>query len=401
MSVAAGGGPRGDDVTVAIQRIVIWSVDPRVPTAYGAQCGLLALELRRLGYDVTIAAIAARPKDTGRPWKSIPVTSVSDGRHGATRLAHVTERARADLVLMLFDSFMIDARAVDALPESVKVAYWCPVDASHVHSGGLPVLYRGMLQLAPRAVPVAMSRFGEAMFRHDGFGQVLYVPHMIDTGVFAPAADRAALREQHGIDPDAFVITICAANSELVRKNFPGQFDAFRRAMRDDWLLLVHSQARPDGGGWDLEWLAGYYGIADKVRFADPDRYRKGGYTPSDLAAWYGLADLHSQCTLAEGFGIPLIEAQACGVPAVATDGSATAELAGPGWTVRGEPFMSPLIRAEWTVPIRELIADAYRGAEGTSTPYLHRKAREFALDYSIPVVMENWWKPALAALEG
>lgn len=399
MSLAAAGGRPGHDVSVAIQRIVIWSVDPRVRTAYGTQCGLLALELRRLGYEVSIAAIAARPKDIGRPWKSFPVFNVSDGQHGATRLAHVTGRARADLVLMLFDSFMIDARAVDALPDRVKVAYWCPVDASHVHSAGLPVLYRGMLQLAPRAVPVAMSRFGEAMFRHDGFGQVLYVPHMIDTAVFAPAADKIALREQHGIDPYAFVITICAANSELVRKNFPGQFDAFRQAMQDDWLLLVHSQARPDGGGWDLEWLADYYGIADRVRFADPDRYRKGGYTPADLAAWYNLGNLHSQCTLAEGFGIPAVEAQACGVPVVATDGSATAELAGPGWTVRGEPFMSPLIRAEWTVPLRADIAEAYRQGRGGSTPYLHRRAREFAAQYGIGPVMDRYWKPALEAL--
>ena len=396
---------------MAIKNITIWGVDPRVTTAYGQQCGLLALELRKLGYTVSIAAIGAKLKDQGRPWKSIPVRFVGGrGTHGGDVLGPVARQFKADLVLMLFDSFMMDARAVNALTlEGTAVAYWCPVDAFNMADGGLPLLYQGMLALAPRAVPIAMSRFGERMFRHDGHDP-LYVPHMIDTDVFRPAVtndeDREYMRWAHGIPADAFVITMCAANSERFRKNFPGQFDAFRRARRDNWLLLVHSYCRPDHDGWDLEWLAGKFGIADQVRFADPDRISKGSYTQQDLAAWYNLGDLHTQCTLAEGFGIPLIEAQACGLPVVTTDGSAMRELCGTGWIVPGEPIMNPGQRAEWVVPLRALIAQQYTRAARIKAdmPDLAAEnsgeARKFALGYSVPNVMQNYWIPALKEID-
>lgn len=395
---------------MSIERILIWSVDPRAPTAYGQQCGLLADALKDAGYDVAIGAMVSRAKDQGRPYHSMPVYNVKDGQHGATHLKAKIRRHRADLMLLLCDSFMLDARLLNEVTEEgCRVAFWAPVDAFNVHAKGLPVLYRAFCRLAPRAVPIAMSRFGKRLFRHDGFDP-LYVPHMIDTRIFAPLSPgaKAFQREEHDIDPGAFVITLCAANSDLVRKNFTGQFDAFGRAAQDNWLLLVHSDVQhpqTSTNSWDLEWLAGYYGIADKVRFADRDRYVKARYTPHDLAAWYNLGDLHTQCTMAEGFGIPLIEAQACGLPVVATDGSAMSELVGAGWRIPGEPFMSPLIRAEWVNPPRELIAGAYRQAAGPPAANGimtndRIRAREFAEQYSIGIVMAEHWLPALKALE-
>ena len=393
---------------MSIERILIWSVDPRAPTAYGQQCALLADALKAAGYDVGIGAMVSRPKDEGRPYHGMPVWSVKDGRHGATHLKAKIRRHRADAVILLCDSFMLDARLIgEVTEEGTRLAFWAPVDAFNVRSGGAPILYRAMLQLAPKAVPIAMSRFGERLFHEDGFDP-LYVPHMIDTDIFRPM-DKAALREAHGIPADAFVITLCAANSDLVRKNFTGQFDAFGRAAEDNWLLLVHSDVQhpqTSTNSWDLDWLSHYYGIADKVRFADRDRYVNARYTPHDLAAWYNLGDLHTQMSMAEGFGIPLIEAQACGLPVIATDGSAMSELVGAGWKIRGEPFMSPLIRAEWVNPPRQLIAGTYERAArikaGDPLRYqaMQAEAREFALGYRIERVMAEYWLPALKALE-
>jgi glycosyltransferase involved in cell wall biosynthesis len=379
-----------------VVKILLWSVDPRVPTAYGQQCGLLALELRKLGHKVSIGAIGQRLKDRGRPWKSIPVRFVGGrGTHGSDVLAAEVARCKADLVLTLCDSFMIDARVLGSL--DCRVAFWAPVDAIDP-GGGLPVLYKGMMQLAPKAVPIAMSRWAQKMFEHDGY-EALYVPHMIDVSVFRPM-DRAALRAAHGIPEDAFVITMVAANSERFRKNYPGQMDAFRRAAGDNWLLLVHTYCRPDQDGWDLEDLAARFGIADKVRFADPDRFKRGDYTPRDLARLYNMADLHTQCALAEGFGIPLIEAAACGLPVVATDGSAMSELVGAGWRIPGEPIMNPGQRAEWVLPHRALIAETYAHAARMDLADLREEAREFALGFSVETVMREYWKPALEALD-
>lgn len=392
---------------MSIERVLLWSVDPRAATAYAEQCGQLALALKARGYDVAIGAMASKPKDAGRPWHGMTVWDVKDGQHGATHLKAKIRRHRADLVILLCDSFMLNAPLVNEVTqEGTRLAYWAPVDAFNVRSGGLPLMYRAFGRLAPRAVPVAMSRFGERLFRHDGFDP-LYVPHMLNPAFLKPpltAEQRAWQRHLAGIPEDAFVITMLAANSDLVRKNFTGTFDAFGRAAQDNWLLLVHSDMQhpqTSTNSWDLVWLAEYYGIADKVRFADPERYNAAGYTPRDLALWYSMGDLHTQCSMAEGFGIPLIEAQARGVPVVATDGSAMSELVGAGWKVPGEPFMSPLIRAEWVNPPRQLIADTYRAAEWALKDGDYSvMAREFAEQFSVERVMAEHWKPALEALE-
>lgn len=393
---------------MTVEQVLIWSVDPRAPTAYGQQCALLADALKAEGYKVAIGAMVSRAQDKGRPYHGMTVYDVRDGQHGATHLKAKLRRHMAQLLIVLCDSFMIDAHLIDEVTrDGYRVAYWCPVDGYNVRNGGLPILYRAMLTIAPRAVPIAMSRFGERAFRHDGFDP-LYVPHMIDTDLFRPFASsfdsvdavRGELRAAAGIDPDAFVITLCAANSDLVRKNFTGTFDAFGRAAQDDWLLLVHSDKN---GHWDLEWLADYYGITDKVLFADRERYKNAGYTPADLAFWYNLGNLHTQMSMAEGFGIPLIEAQACGLPVVTTDGSAMSELCGSGRVIPGEPFMSPLIRAEWVNAPRQAIADAYTEAcqmlrEDQAVRW--HKARAFAEQYGITQVIENYWLPAMKALE-
>jgi glycosyltransferase involved in cell wall biosynthesis len=63
--------------------------------------------------------------------------------------------------------------------------------------------------------------------------------------------------------------------------------------------------------------------------------YFPGWIQHGDLPAVYSLADLFAFPSLYEGFGIPLIEAMACGCPVVAADTSAAPEvLDGSGWLV-------------------------------------------------------------------
>jgi glycosyltransferase involved in cell wall biosynthesis len=54
------------------------------------------------------------------------------------------------------------------------------------------------------------------------------------------------------------------------------------------------------------------------------------GFVPdADLPALYNLADLFAFPSHYEGFGLPLLEALACGTPALATDVSSLPEIAG------------------------------------------------------------------------
>jgi len=55
-----------------------------------------------------------------------------------------------------------------------------------------------------------------------------------------------------------------------------------------------------------------------------------GFVADADLPALYSLADLLAYPSLYEGFGIPVLEAMACGTPVVAGNNSSLPEAAGP-----------------------------------------------------------------------
>jgi len=214
--------------------------------------------------------------------------------------------------------------------------------------------------------------------------------------VFRPPAERDALREQWGVT-GRFVIGINGANKDGIRKGYAEQFLAFSRfrARHPEALLLVHALPQMPGCQLDLEALARKTGIADAVLFSDRYKYVTGLLSPRDLADWYGVLDILSLTSYAEGFGIPLLEAQACGTPVVTTDASAMTELRGPGWLVSGEPYWNPVHEAWWTRPSPKAIERAYEKAHRWAASK-RADAREFALQYDADVVLLDHWKPAL-----
>lgn len=370
-------------------RLILGSNAPWAPTGYGQQTALWAPRLKSLGHEVAIAAFYGL--DGARTqWNGIPVYPKGFDDTGADVLEGHARHFRADLVIILGDAFAQNPQVLSRL----KTAVWGPVDCDPLGCQDRQVFEASQVR------PIAMSRFGERMLADAGLVP-FYVPHGIDTSVFRPG-NKAKYRKTLGLPRDAFIIGMNAANKDRARKGFPEQMAAFAglHAMHPDTLLLIHSTPQPSLTGANLTAIARNLGIQDAIRWADPYSYAAGAYTAADMAAWYGCLDLYSGCSYAEGFGLPLIEAQACGIPVVTTDASAMSELAGPGWKVGGEPYWNEGHEAWWVKPNVGEIAAAYLEAYDGGAGKRQRAAREFAAGYDADLVLTRYWKPVLEELQ-
>jgi len=144
---------------------------------------------------------------------------------------------------------------------------------------------------------------------------------------FEPVLDRARLeqvRTRYRL-PGRFILGLGTLQP---RKNFQGLVDAFERLLRDrgdepevrDVHLVIVG-----GKGWMYEELVTGVeasGLSERVHFA-------GFAADGDLPAIYSLATIFAFPTWYEGFGIPVVEAMACGTPVVAADNSSLPEAVG------------------------------------------------------------------------
>jgi len=156
--------------------------------------------------------------------------------------------------------------------------------------------------------------------------RVTVIPHGVDP-VFRPlVADDArasAVRRRYSLPPN-FAL---AVGSIEPRKNLPRLIEALemlrgRPGSAD--IFLVH--AGPEG--WRPE-----AATSSVVRFL--------GYVPTeDLATIYSLARVFVYPSLWEGFGMPILEAMACGCPVVTSNLSSMPEVAGEA-AVFVDPYSS------------------------------------------------------------
>jgi glycosyltransferase involved in cell wall biosynthesis len=139
---------------------------------------------------------------------------------------------------------------------------------------------------------------------------------------FHPATEHAeveSFRQREGL-PDRFVL--CVATLEP-RKNLGALIRAYARAGGASGLGRKLVLAGGKGWGYrELFTLVEELGLRGDVLLP--------GFVPmADLPLWYNAADLFVYPSRYEGFGMPVLEAMACGVPTVTTTTPALAEVAG------------------------------------------------------------------------
>lgn len=386
---------------------ILWhSNAPWVGTGYGSQTAIFAPRLKAIGHDVAISAfyglhgtgldyegLKIYPSDDewGNRWTSIMATEHSG-----------TQDPRDVLIITLMDVWVM---LPGKLWSQLKMASWVPVD--HVP---VPIRVFDFFQ-KQGSIPIAMSRFGEQQLQLAGLDP-LYVPHGVVTSKMVPRgqAEARAVCSQgpHKIPDDAFVVGMVAANmsNNPSRKGFPQAFQAFAEIRRrhPEALLYLHTELQAGRFGLDLRELALATGVPiDSIRYTPPWQLFKGVDYP--LMSWfYSAFDVLLCPSYGEGFGVPIVEAQACGTPVVVNDFSSMPELCGAGWAVDGDPWYDAT-QGAWfqsanVASIVEALEAAYQAKGTAEADTRSQEAVAFAQTYDADLIVETYWKPVLEQIQ-
>ena len=136
---------------------------------------------------------------------------------------------------------------------------------------------------------------------------------------FRPGADLAVLAE-HGLAPGRYLL---ALGTREPRKNLGRLLDAYMALPAD--LRADHPLALVGPPGWRAEALEARIDALQRTGAVRLLGYVPDGHRP----ALYGGAAGFAYPSLYEGFGLPVIEAAACGAPVLTSTGSPMAEVLG------------------------------------------------------------------------
>jgi glycosyltransferase involved in cell wall biosynthesis len=156
--------------------------------------------------------------------------------------------------------------------------------------------------------------------------KIRVVPDGVDTRLFRPLGDQRLLAAWRSRVLGRDVPFILYVGKPTRRRNLPNLIRAFARLKHERGIchkLLLIGTALP---GTPLGPLVGELGLADEVRMVPYAAHE-------EIALAYNASDLFVYPSDYEGFGMPVLEAMACGTPVIALDNTAFPEFAGNvGW---------------------------------------------------------------------
>lgn len=157
-----------------------------------------------------------------------------------------------------------------------------------------------------------------------------------------PPEQAAAFRQQKGLPPRFWLFL----GTLEPRKNLPTLLKAYAALPRGERLPLVLG----GGKGWQYDAI-----FATIERHDLSGDVRLPGFIPADeLPLWYNSAESFIYPSVFEGFGLPVLEAMACGTPVIVSDISSLPEVAGTAGM-----RLPPHDIDAWTDALRRALVDA------------------------------------------
>ncbi len=340
-------------------------------------------------YELAELAIYGTPDDPRRheiPWKYFPNVPTDSARRAdyESRIANewgdftfndVCLQFHPDIVFDIRDPWVFEFEGRSPFR---RFFHWCimpTVDA-------MPQQEAWLSTFMDADAVLTYTDWGRGVLDREGGGLIHtrgVAPPAADTVTFTPM-DRAAIRRQFHMDEEVNVIGTVMRNQP--RKLYPQLIRDFATFIREapeemarKTFLYLHV-SYPDKDGWDIPNLIKQSGVSHKIlvtykcqlchaifpAFFQDARgacFKCGsanatlpnvgnGVDRRSLAQIINTFDVYIQYANSEGYGIPMVEAAACGVPVMATDYSAMSDVVRK---LRGTP-----------IPVASLDVEPYSG---------------------------------------
>ncbi len=313
--------------------------------------------------------------------------------------AHARDH-RANIVITLIDAWVIGGTG-----EKVKPALWLPwLPIDHD-----PVPPKVLEAIKDAYLPLTYSKWGSERLQAAGMANT-YIPHGLEPSVFRLLEPDLVRRFRHDVlqNPSHLTVMVGANKGFPDRKAFQVQVRAWANFAKDKpgAKLYIHTEPTTMLQGIDFAALLANLGIQERVLFPDRYQYHKG-YPPEYVAMLYNCADAFLGASMAEGFGIPIIEAQACGVPVIVSDFSSMPELVRWGYKVPpADLYWSPMNAWQcWPSVhgIQDALEELYAQwqGHGQQWPQQMRLRAQAAIheEYNWDTIVREQWAPLLAQL--
>lgn len=244
----------------------------------------------------------------------------------------------------------------------------------------LAALVPGSLRRARRVFVVTEAMRREAMAIYGvPESRIDVVPNAVDP-IFRPAAqeERAAIRTKYKL-PDKFVLYVGAIHPRKNVARLARAVESLARRGLPHALVLVGKQ------GW---------GLRDTVEAISPlqrdGRLVVTDYVPiEDLPGLYSCADAFAYLSLYEGFGLPVVEAMACGTPVFISSDPALIEVSGGAAST-----CNPLEQDDIDAHLYQILTDEVLRSR------LHREGPVQAARYTVEATGRAAWQGYLNAFQ-
>lgn len=347
-------------------RVLVTGYSPRTHASYGTIIRELWTRLMKTGeFEMEQHAWFNIPSMEDVPWKLWPtqIGQRHDGKTGfleqdkwgSESFEAVLKKFQPEIVWNLGDIYM--SRYIDAYKRryGFKLIRWTLTEGDPIDRDNIP-----FIQSAERTVAItqyAADKWGE--ITGDKY-PVIY--HGTDLDVFKPVTteQKYAIRKSvtnGAIKDDDFLIAYVGRNQgrkrpwltfEAIHYLQTGawgwdergkprrlEWDPLSRRHKDDKSIVRFAEKVPaklwlhsadDGTRWRYDLLEKQWNVSEHV--IRTDGYSdKHGLPTDQMAGIYQISDALSMMSGSEGFGVPIIEATACGVPTVYTNYSGCGEV--------------------------------------------------------------------------